>query len=75
MSALAEEGLLTFNHGDGRWSWDVSRMRDRDSTNNVVDLMVGTLSRLLVDAQNALQRLACLGNSAEFATWRMICPG
>jgi hypothetical protein len=53
MSALAEEGLLTSNHGDGRWSWDVSRISARGCTNNVVDLIVGKLSRLPADTQNA----------------------
>src|SRR6202040_3597607 len=26
ISELAEEGLLTFDHGEGRWSWDLSRI-------------------------------------------------
>jgi hypothetical protein len=33
--------------------------------------MVGKLSRLPAETQNALQQLACLGNSAEFAMLRM----
>jgi len=38
----------------------------------VVDLMVGKLNRLPVETQKALQQLACLGNSAEFAMLRMV---
>ena len=34
--------------------------------------MVGKLSRLPVETQKALQQLACLGNSAEFAMLRMV---
>src|SRR6202012_4797272 len=41
-------------------------------TDNVVDLMVGKLNRLPAGTQQALQRLACLGNSADFAMLRMI---
>ena len=66
ISALAEEGLLTFDHGDGRWSWDLDRIHAKGYTDNVVDLMVGKLNRLPVETQKALQQLACLGNSAEF---------
>ena len=41
ISALAEEALLTFDHGDGRWSWDLNRIHAKGYTDNVVDLMVG----------------------------------
>ena len=67
ISALAEEGLLTFDHGNARWSWDLNRIHAKGYTDNVVDLMVGKLNRLPVETQKALQQLACLGNSAEFA--------
>jgi predicted ATPase len=65
ISALAEEALLTFHHGDRRWSWDLGRIRAKGYTDNVVDLMIGKLNRLPVETQKALQQLACLGNSAE----------
>src|SRR4029077_10647035 len=66
ISTLAEEGLLTFNHDDGRWSWDVKRIHAKGYTDNVVDLVVWKLNRLPIETQKALQQLACLGNSAQF---------
>jgi PAS domain S-box-containing protein len=72
ISSLAEEGLLTFDYGEGRWSWDLNRIHAKGYTDNVVDLMVGKLNRLHVETRNALQSLACLGNSAEFATVRTV---
>ena len=51
-----------------RWSWDLDRIHAKGYTDNVVDLMVGKLNRLPVETQEALQQLACLGNSAEIAT-------
>src|ERR1700728_1395173 len=71
-SALAEENLLTFDHGQRRWSWDMNRIHAKGFTDNVVDLMVGKLNRLPVDTQKALQQLACMGNSAEFALLTMV---
>jgi PAS domain S-box-containing protein len=71
-SALAEEALLTFDHSEGRWSWDVNRIYAKGYTDNVVDLVVGKLNRLPVETQNALKQLACLGNSAEFAMLRIV---
>src|SRR3954452_14001422 len=37
-SALAEEGLLTFDYDHGRWSWDLNRIHSKGYTDNVVDL-------------------------------------
>ena len=67
ITALAEEGLLTFDHDASRWSWDLKRIHTKGYTDNVVDLMVGKLTRLPVETQTALQQLACLGNIAEIA--------
>ena len=66
ISSLAEEGMLTFDHANERWSWDLNRIRAKGYTDNVVDLMVAKLNRLPIGTQRALQQLACMGNSAEF---------
>ncbi|UPK07043.1 trifunctional serine/threonine-protein kinase/ATP-binding protein/sensor histidine kinase [Bradyrhizobium sp. 170] len=65
ISALAEEGLLRFDHGAARWCWELDRLHAKGYTDNVVDLMVGRLTRLPVATQAALQQLACLGNVAK----------
>jgi PAS domain S-box-containing protein len=67
VSALAEEGLLAFDHGVTRWSWDLHRIQAKQYTENVVDLMVGKLARLPPETRTALQHLACLGNVARMA--------
>jgi predicted ATPase len=72
LSSLAEEGLLNFDHREGRWSWDLQRIHAKGYTDNVVDFMVGKLSRLPIATQKALQQLACLGNSADFALLTMV---
>jgi predicted ATPase/signal transduction histidine kinase len=72
ISALAEEALLTFDHGAARWSWDLNRIHAKGYTDNVVDLMVGKLSRLPIETQKAVQHLACMGNSAECALLAMV---
>src|SRR6202790_1213099 len=65
VSSLAEEGMLVFDHGAARWSWDLDRIHAKGYTDNVVDFMVGKPPRLPADTQDALRLLACLGNSAE----------
>src|SRR4051812_41771762 len=72
LSSLVEEGLLTFDHDGARWSWDIERIQAKRYTDNVVDLVIGKLTRLPSEAQNALQQLACLGNVAESTALSMV---
>ena len=67
MFSLADEGLLAFDHDAARWSWDLDRIHAKRYTDNVVDLMLGKLTRLPAATQAALQQMACLGNTAETA--------
>ena len=75
ISTLADEGLLTFDYGEGRWVWDLRRIHAKGFTDNVVELMVGKLNRLPAETQKALQQFACMGNSAEFEMLRMVYQG
>ncbi|HMJ41191.1 MAG TPA: serine/threonine-protein kinase PknK, partial [Pseudolabrys sp.] len=68
LSALADEGMLRFEHDDARWSWDLDRIHAEGYTDNIVDLMVGRLTRLPPETQTALQQLSCVGNTAEITT-------
>jgi predicted ATPase/GAF domain-containing protein len=70
--ALAEEGLLRFDHDGACWCWDLDRIHAKGYTDNVVDLMVGKLTRLPVETQQALQQLACLGNVAATAIFTIV---
>jgi len=70
--ALADEGLLAFDHEQPCWKWDINRIHAKAHTENVVDLMVEKLNRLPNDAQRALQVLACLGNRAEVAVLSLV---
>jgi predicted ATPase/signal transduction histidine kinase/GAF domain-containing protein len=63
--ALADEGLLAFDSVAGTWGWNINRIRAKNYTDNVVDLMVQKLRRLSITTQDALKKLACLGSVAE----------
>ena len=68
LTALGDEGLLTFDHAHARWSWDLDRIRTKRYTVNMADLMFDRLARLPPQTQRALQSLACLGHGAEVTT-------
>src|SRR4030095_14568487 len=72
LSALVEEGLVTFDRPEARGRWELERIQAKGYTDNVIDLMAGTLNRLPADTQSALRHLACLGNSADFAALAML---
>jgi predicted ATPase/two-component sensor histidine kinase len=67
-TALADDQLLVFDTHSRRWVWHIERMRANAFTSNVVEMMVGKLSRLPVQTQHRLAQLACLGTSASAST-------
>jgi PAS domain S-box-containing protein len=73
ITTLADESLLTFDHGAAHWAWDLQGIRAKNLTDSVVELMVGKLKRLPAETQDALRQLACLGNSAGFDTLSAVC--
>ena len=70
--AMTEETWLSFDRDEGRWRWDLNQIRGKGYTDNVIDLMVGRLSRLGLSTRSALQKLACIGNSADIATLSVV---
>jgi PAS domain S-box-containing protein len=72
ITELEEEGLLRFEPSAATWRWDVDRIHAKGYTANVVDLMVGKLSRFPNATQESLKQLACMGNSAEFELLRTV---
>lgn len=75
LSELADAGLIAFDHRRGAWSWDLEKIRARNFTDNVVDLMIAKLSRLPADTQRALELLACMGISAELEWLTLVYEG
>jgi PAS domain S-box-containing protein len=71
-TALAEEGLLSFDSVGRAWKWDIDRIRAKHYTDNIVDLMSGKLRRLSAPTQEALKHLACLGRVADVATLALV---
>ena len=73
LHTLADEALLTFDHGEARWRWDLDRIHAKGYTDNVADLMVIKLNRLPAETQTVLRQLACVGPSAELALLGTVC--
>ncbi|HEY1942296.1 MAG TPA: AAA family ATPase [Roseiarcus sp.] len=72
LHALADEELLAYDHAKLNWSWDLDRIHAKGYTDNVVDILVAKLARLPHETQEALQRLACLGNAADVTSLAIV---
>ncbi len=68
ISALEEEGLLTFDPVAAVWRWNMAPIRAKSFTDNVVHLLVAKLKRLPGSTVEMLKLLACLGNVADVAS-------
>ena len=68
ISELAEENLLSFNAQLSSWQWDLGRIKARQISDNLADLMATKLNRLPSNVRDALGQLACIGNAADLAT-------
>jgi PAS domain S-box-containing protein len=68
LQTLAEEGLLAFDPVARQWQWDPDRIHAKGYTDNIVDLLVARLARLAGGTQQALQQMACLGNTIGIST-------
>ena len=65
---LYQEKLVTFNHQNGHWTWDVEKIERQEMTDNVVVLMRKQLRLLDEKAQNLCQLAACIGNKFDLKT-------
>jgi PAS domain S-box-containing protein len=68
VTALVDEGLLAFDSAALTWHWDIGRIRAKNYTDNVVELMAEKLKRFSTTTQETLKQLACLGNVVDLRT-------
>ncbi|MEO0803536.1 MAG: ATP-binding protein, partial [Cyanobacteria bacterium J06642_2] len=70
---LYDEHLLQFNESLRLWEWNIDRIRAQDLTDNVVELLIARLQKLLPATQEALRLAACVGAQFDLATLAIIC--
>ena len=66
IGSLYEEGLIVFDYIARRWQWDLAKIREKNITENVAELLVGKFNKLFENTQNILKLASCLGNRFEF---------
>ena len=72
MNSLYTQQLISFNHAQGQWQWDLTRIQAQEITDNVVDLLADQIHRLPENTQQALKLAACIGNQFDLQTLSII---
>ncbi|MEM9542227.1 MAG: serine/threonine-protein kinase PknK [Cyanobacteria bacterium P01_E01_bin.42] len=67
LKELYLEELLNFDWQKQEWLWDIERIRERDMTANVVELLTEQLNKLHIDTQKLIRFAACIGNEFDLS--------
>ena len=69
---LYERKLFEFNAVEGRWQWDLGRIQDSETTDNVIDLMVEKIRSLPPETRDVLKLAACIGSRFDLKTLAVV---
>jgi predicted ATPase/signal transduction histidine kinase len=72
LTALYQEKLLEFDADTRSWRWDIPRIKAKEFTDNVVELMIGRMQQLTDAAQSALKMASLLGSECDLKTLAII---
>ncbi len=65
---LGDDGLVVYDSARQRWAWDIEQIAAKESTENVIDLMIQRLKRMEPKVREALPMAACAGSEFELLT-------
>ena len=72
LKALREAELLHFDYERERWTFEMEAIAGAGMTDNVIDLMTGTIQRLGADARQTLMLAACVGSPFDRQTLALL---
>jgi len=72
LKTLYVDGLLEPDSRHGVWCWDVEQIRQREVTDNVIELMASKIRKLNADTQHVLKLAACIGNRFDLETLALV---
>ncbi|WP_421869563.1 diguanylate cyclase domain-containing protein [Motiliproteus sp.] len=62
LQELYQSDLLSFDHSAPCWNWSTEAIKQRNITDNVVELMLNKIGRLPHASQELLKQAACIGS-------------
>ncbi len=73
LQKIFEEGLLVFDWRDRCWKWNTARIRQLETGDNVVDLVIGRVRKLPEKTRDLLKYSACIGRTFDLKTLALAC--
>ncbi|NEQ38778.1 MAG: AAA family ATPase [Okeania sp. SIO3I5] len=70
---LYGDELIKFNREVGYWEYELTKVKQRALTDDVVEFMAWRLHKLPQDTQKVLKLAACIGNQFDLDTLAIIC--
>lgn len=68
LKSLFEDALLYFDRDKRQWVYELNKIREKNITDNVVELLAGNTLKLPAETQRVLKLAACFGNQFELDT-------
>jgi predicted ATPase/signal transduction histidine kinase len=75
IKTLHESAAISFDSRDGRWRWNVQEIKNAGISHDVVELMLGTLQKCSVKAQERLKIAACIGAQFDLSVLAAVTEG
>ena len=72
LKQLTKEDSITFDYDNGKWKWNLEKIKSTRISENVVELLIGRIQKLSEKTQNILKLASCIGNNFELATLSLI---
>ncbi|MBD2534771.1 AAA family ATPase, partial [Nostoc flagelliforme FACHB-838] len=73
LKMLYGENLLTFDAQQLSWQWNLAEIEAQNITDNVVELLLRQLQKLLEATQQILSIAACVGSEFDLETLAIVC--
>ncbi|MCP4715915.1 MAG: PAS domain S-box protein, partial [Deltaproteobacteria bacterium] len=73
LKSLYEEKLLALDFENMKWNWELEKIRKKEISDNVVELMAGKIRKLDSETQETLKLASCIGNKFDLPTLAVIC--
>ncbi|HMW04326.1 MAG TPA: AAA family ATPase [Leptospiraceae bacterium] len=64
---LSRENLITIDRLQGKWVWDIEKIKKAKVSENIIELLVNQIKKLPILYQSILKTAACIG--ARFDLW------
>jgi predicted ATPase/serine phosphatase RsbU (regulator of sigma subunit) len=72
LKQLTKEESIYFDYDNGKWKWNIDKIKASRISENVVELLIGRIRKLSEKTQNILKLASCIGNNFELATLSLI---